>query len=35
MAPTYTMLFGGSAGEHGVLGRAIMHVPAKESNRHG
>ena len=29
MAPTYTMLFGGSAGEHGELGRAIMRVPAK------
>ena len=29
MAPTYTMLFGGSAGEQGELGRAIMRVPAK------
>ncbi|MDQ3838969.1 MAG: nitrite/sulfite reductase, partial [Thermoproteota archaeon] len=29
MAPTYTMLFGGSAGEHGELGKAIMRVPAK------
>jgi sulfite reductase (ferredoxin) len=29
MAPIYTMLFGGSAGEHGELGRAIMRVPAK------
>src|ERR687887_642670 len=29
MAPTYTMLFAGSAGEHGELGRAIMRVPAK------
>ena len=29
MAPTYTMLFGGSAGEHGELGRTIMRVPAK------
>ena len=29
MSPTYTMLFGGSAGEHGELGRAAMRVPAK------
>jgi sulfite reductase (ferredoxin) len=29
MAPTYTMLFGGSAGEQGELARAIMRVPAK------
>ena len=29
MSPTYTMLFGGSAGEQGELGRAIMRVPAK------
>jgi sulfite reductase (ferredoxin) len=30
MTPTYTMLFGGSAGEAGELGRAIMRVPAKK-----
>src|ERR671914_1455651 len=29
MAPTYTMLFGGSAGEQGELGKPIMRVPAK------
>src|SRR5919198_2249042 len=29
MAPTYTMLFGGSAGEDGELGKAVMRVPAK------
>ncbi len=29
MVPTYTMLLGGSAGEHGELGRAVMRVPAK------
>ena len=29
MAPTYTMLFGGSDGEFGELGKAIMRVPAK------
>ena len=29
MTPTYTMLFGGSAGEEGELGRAVMRVPAK------
>ena len=29
MAPTYTMLFGGSAEEQGELGKAIMRVPAK------
>jgi sulfite reductase (ferredoxin) len=29
MAPTYTMLFGGSAGELSELGKAIMRVPAK------
>jgi sulfite reductase (ferredoxin) len=29
MAPTYTMLFGGSAGEQGNLGKAIMRVPAR------
>src|SRR5215203_7463262 len=29
MAPTYTMLFGGSDGEYGELGKAIMRVPAK------
>jgi sulfite reductase beta subunit-like hemoprotein len=29
MSPTYTMLFGGSAGEQGELGRATMRVPAK------
>ena len=29
MTPTYTMLFGGSAGESGELGRAVMRVPAK------
>lgn len=29
MAPTYTMLFGGSGGENGELGRTIMRVPAK------
>ena len=30
MTPTYTMLFGGSAGEAGELGRAIMRVPSKK-----
>ena len=29
MAPTYTMLFGGSDGEYGELGKAVMRVPAK------
>src|ERR671910_1770073 len=29
MTPTYTMLFGGSAGEGGELGKAVMRVPAK------
>jgi sulfite reductase (ferredoxin) len=29
MAPTYTMLFGGSDGEYGELGKPIMRVPAK------
>src|SRR5215211_7807891 len=29
MTPTYTMLFGGRAGEAGELGRAVMRVPAK------
>ena len=29
MTPTYTMLFGGSAGEAGELGRSVMRVPAK------
>jgi sulfite reductase (ferredoxin) len=29
MTPTYTMLFGGSAGETGELGRTVMRVPAK------
>jgi sulfite reductase (ferredoxin) len=29
MTPTYTMLFAGSAGEQGELGRVIMRVPAK------
>jgi sulfite reductase (ferredoxin) len=29
MTPTYTMLFGGSAGENGELGKAVMRVPAK------
>lgn len=29
MSPTYTMLFGGSAGEQGELARAVMRVPAK------
>ena len=29
MTPTYNMLFGGSAGEAGELGRAVMRVPAK------
>ena len=29
MAPTYTMLFGGSDGECGELGKPIMRVPAK------
>lgn len=29
MSPTYTMLFGGSAGEQGELGKAVMRVPAK------
>jgi sulfite reductase (ferredoxin) len=29
MAPTYTMLFGGSADENGGLGKAVMRVPAK------
>jgi len=29
MTPTYTMLFGGSAGEQGGLGKAIMRIPAK------
>lgn len=29
MAPTYTMLFGGNAGEQGELGKAIMRVPAR------
>ena len=30
MTPTYTMLFGGSAGEDGELGKAVMRVPAKK-----
>jgi sulfite reductase (ferredoxin) len=30
MTPTYTMLFGGSAGEAGELGKAVMRVPAKK-----
>src|SRR5215204_6456607 len=30
MAPTYTMLFGGSDGEYGELGKAIMRVPARK-----
>jgi sulfite reductase (ferredoxin) len=30
MAPTYTMLFGGSAGENGELGKTIMRVPARK-----
>ena len=34
MAPTYTMLFGGSAGEQGELGKAIMRVPAKRVIRY-
>jgi sulfite reductase (ferredoxin) len=29
MTPTYTMLFGGSAGEDGELGKAVIRVPAK------
>lgn len=29
MTPTYTVLFGGSAGEQGELGKAAMRVPAK------
>jgi sulfite reductase (ferredoxin) len=29
IAPTYTMLFGGSAGEQSELGKAVMRVPAK------
>jgi sulfite reductase (ferredoxin) len=29
MAPTYTMLLGGSSGENGELGRTIMRIPAK------
>jgi sulfite reductase (ferredoxin) len=29
MTPTYTMLFAGSAGEHGQLGKVVMRVPAK------
>jgi sulfite reductase beta subunit-like hemoprotein len=29
MAPTYTMLFGGSAEENGELGKNVMRVPAK------
>ncbi|HEX7031835.1 MAG TPA: nitrite/sulfite reductase [Nitrososphaera sp.] len=29
MVPTYTILFGGSAGEQGELGKAAMRVPAK------
>jgi sulfite reductase (ferredoxin) len=29
MAPTYTMLFGGSDGEYGELGKPVMRVPAK------
>lgn len=29
MTPTYTMLFAGSAGEQGELGRVVMRVPAK------
>jgi sulfite reductase beta subunit-like hemoprotein len=29
MTPTYTMLFAGSAGEQGELGKAVMRVPAK------
>lgn len=29
MTPTYAMLFGGSAGENGELGKAVMRVPAK------
>jgi sulfite reductase (ferredoxin) len=30
MAPTYTMLFGGSAEENGELGKNVMRVPAKK-----
>jgi sulfite reductase (ferredoxin) len=29
MAPTYTMLFGGSSGENGNLAKTVMRVPAK------
>jgi sulfite reductase (ferredoxin) len=29
MTPTYSMLFGGGAGEDGELGKAVMRVPAK------
>jgi sulfite reductase (ferredoxin) len=29
MAPTYTMLLGGSSGENGELGKTVMRVPAK------
>ncbi len=29
MTPTYTMIFAGSAGEQGELGKAVMRVPAK------
>jgi sulfite reductase (ferredoxin) len=30
MTPTYTMLFAGSAGEQGQLGKVVMRVPAKK-----
>ena len=29
MAPVYTMLFAGSTGENGELGKVVMRVPAK------
>jgi sulfite reductase (ferredoxin) len=29
MTPTYTMMFGGSDGEDGLLGKTVMRVPAK------
>jgi sulfite reductase (ferredoxin) len=29
MVPTYTMLFGGSVGENGELGKTVMRIPAK------
>ena len=29
MAPIYTMLFAGSTGENGELGKVVMRIPAK------